>query len=417
MKCTFVFRALLLTALWTAFTGYLWAQQAPPLTLQQAVSTYIDKNLEIQAARYRVERSRADQLAAQMRLNPGLNVMMENLKFSGPTPAGKLYEIGVSYAETIELGGKRELRQRVADANVTVAEAQFEETMRRGVAEVERMYMQALLARYDVTVARENRDTFQQLVQFNLARFQQGAIPEGDLIKVRLERVKFDSTVRQAELALRQATIRLMDRIGETSFPQQEIAGELNYDERTPDLEPLKQEALTERPDIRAAQNELNALKEQLALEQARSRTDLIPFVGYKRVGNDNTVMAGISVPLKVRDRNQAGIARAEADVKAAEARLTLARNHAIAEVTVAYEAFQSAKDQVRTFRSQLLNQTDESSAIALAAYREGATELLPVLEAERTRAEIRQQYFKTLFDYQASIIELELAVGKEIRP
>ena len=40
------------------------------------------------------------------------------------------------------------------------------------------------------------------------------------------------------------------------------------------------------------------------------------PFVGYKRVATDNTLMVGVSVPLKIRDRNQAGIARAEADAK-----------------------------------------------------------------------------------------------------
>ena len=59
----------------------------------------------------------------------------------------------------------------------------------------------------------------------------------------------------------------------------------------------------------------------------------------------------------------------------------------------------------------------DESRAIALAAYQEGATPLLSVLEAQRTRAEVRQQYFRTLFDYQTSLSELELAVGKEIQP
>ena len=48
---------------------------------------------------------------------------------------------------------------------------------------------------------------------------------------------------------------------------------------------------------------------------------------------------------------------------------------------------------------------------------RKAERELLPVLDAQRTRTEVRQQYFKTLFDYQASIVALELAVGREIQP
>ena len=50
-------------------------------------------------------------------------------------------------------------------------------------------------------------------------------------------------------------------------------------------------------------------------------------------------------------------------------------------------------------FQRELLQQSNESYTIALTAYQEGATELLALLEAQRTRAEIRQQYYRTLFD------------------
>ena len=154
----------------------------------------------------------------------------------------------------------------------------------------------------------------------------------------------------------------------------------------------------------------------RVALEQARSHPDILPFAGYKRRANDNTVMFGVSIPLKTHDRNEAGIARAESDQKIARAQLELTRNHAFAEVESAYAAFQTAREQVQTFRNELLNQAEESRSIALAAYQEGATPLLPVLEAQRTRAEVRQQYFHTLFDYQTSLVDLELAVGKDLQ-
>ena len=54
---------------------------------------------------------------------------------------------------------------------------------------------------------------------------------------------------------------------------------------------------------------------------------------------------------------------------------------------------------------------------MAQFAYREGATDLLPLLEAQRTRTEVRQQYLRTLFDYQVSILQLEAAIGGEIKP
>ena len=412
MKTKFVCSLLLIALL--AIDG--WPQDAAqPLTLQRVVDTYVAENLELQAAQYRLERTRADQIAARLRLNPGLTVTADNLKISGPTPPfNGVYEIGASYSETIELGGKRKLRQNVADLAVSAAEAQFADTMRRGIAAVKRLYFDALLARYNVDIAIENRQTFQQLVQFNVARFQQGAIAESEVIKVRLERIKFDTAIKQSELIQRQATIRLLERLGESVFTK-DIVGQMDFRQFNADLSSLKETALAERPDIQAAERELAAANERLVLEQARAKPDVTPFVGYKRLAQDNTILFGVSVPLKTRDKNQAGIARALADQKASQSQLQLIRNRAVAEVESAYAAFETARDQVQTFRNELLNEADESRSIALAAYQEGATQLLPLLDAQRTRSEVRQQYFRTLFDYQTSLIDLELAVGKEL--
>ena len=71
----------------------------------------------------------------------------------------------------------------------------------------------------------------------------------------------------------------------------------------------------------------------------------------------------------------------------------------------------------MQTFRNELLDQAEESRTIALAAFQEGATALLPVLEAQRTRTEVRREYFQTLFDYHASLTDLELAIGKDLQP
>ena len=408
----------IMVAVISTFTASANAQPSTaPLTLERAVTAYMERNLELQADRYRLERTKADAIAARLRPNPGLSVTTENLKFTGPVAFGRLYEVGMAYSDTIELGGKRRLREQVAAATISAAEARFADSIRKGIAEVKRLYFQAVLARRDIQVATENQQMFQQLVQLNLARFQQGAIPEADLIKVRLERIKFDSTLKQAELGFKQAMFRLAERLEDDAVARQDVAAGLDLPLFNPNLDLLLEIALRERPDIQAGEREVAAARERILLEEARAKPDISPFAGYKRVASDDTLMFGVTIPLKVRDRNQAGIARAQADEKAAVALLEVAKSHTIEEVNAAYAAFQTAREQVQTFRDELLNQADESRTIALAAYQEGATPLLSVLEAQRTRAEVRQQYFRTLFDYQASLSELELAVGKEIQP
>ncbi len=410
-------RMVLLAGMMIVAGSALSQSATAPLTLENVVNAYIEKNLELQAARYRLDWTHADQIAARLRPNPGFTFSAENLAFNGPTPTSQLYQLTATYSETIELGGKRELREKFADAAVSAAQAQFADTMRRGIAGVKRLYFDALLARYDLEVATENQQTFQQLVQFNLARFQQGMIPEADLIKVRLERIKIDSAIKEAQLHFRQAVIRVLEQTGESAFPgNQDLRGDLNLSLSSPAIESLRQAALTQRPDVQAADRELEAANARLALEKGRSHTDLIPYAGYRRLGSDNTIVAGISIPLKTRDHNEAPIARAESELKIAQKQAEIVRNRVLAEVEAAYEAFQTTRQQVETFRNELLNQADESRSIALAAYEQGATELLPVLEAQRTRADVRHEYFRTLFNYQTSLIDLTLAVGQEIQ-
>src|SRR5437899_6876297 len=251
-----------------ATAGY--AQDTAPLNLERIISMYVKRNLELQAARYRLERTQADQIAARLRPNPGLSIAAENLRVAGPTEAARLNEFGASYSETIELGGKRAARERVAAATISAAEAKFADTMRQGMAEVRRLYFEAVLARRSIEVAAENRQTFQQLVQLNLARFQEGAIPEADLIKVRLERIKFDSAVRQAELRLRQAMIRLAENLEDDTVSKRDVVVEAGLRLIDPDLQSLLQTAFRERPDVQATERELEAAKQTLAIENAR---------------------------------------------------------------------------------------------------------------------------------------------------
>jgi outer membrane protein, heavy metal efflux system len=388
-----------------------------PLTLDRVIDRFLQRNLSIEAARYQVDVARAEQIAARIRPNPGFTFSAENLKVSGDTPFNRLYEVTTTYAQTFELGGKRRLRREVADLIVSVADAKLADVLRQRMFDVKRAYYEAVLARHAQFNAMENRTSFDELIKFNKVRFEEGAIAEGELLKVKLERVKFDSAFAQAELAQRQAVIRLLHLLGETDFSRVEaVAGELNFAPINLDLASLKDMALRNRPDVKGAEFEVTLAERRITLEHARNSMDITPFAGVKRVGIDNTVLFGVTIPLRFNDRNQGGIARAAAEEKVANTELTIARNRALADVESAYRAYETARDQVTTLQLELLQQANESYAIALAAYQEGASELLALLEAQRTRAEIRQQYYRTLFDYQTSILMLEQAVGKEIK-
>ena len=391
--------------------------QSPALTIEQVVARFLERNLAVEAARHRVDIARAEQIAAQLRPNPTLTLSAENVKFAGPTPAGDLYEVGATWSQPIERSDKRRHRREVADATVAVAEAEFAEALSQRLHAVKRAFYETLLARRAVEQAVDNLRAFDGLVAVTEARFKEGAVAEGEVLKVRLERARFDNALANAQLRLRHAGIKLLDLLGETDFSG---AGAVTGDPvlpiaTVPDVTVLKTEALQRRPSVRAAENSLILAERRLALERSRSTADVSPFVGLRRVGDNSTVLLGIAIPLPITDRNEGGIARAAAEEKVVRTELALRKNRVLAEVESAYQAWQSARQRTNTFEMGLLRQADESEAIALRAYQEGAIELIGYLEAQRTRADIRHQYLQAVLDARIALLVLEQSIGQEL--
>ena len=412
-------RRLALAALLAIIPSPALAQTPPlpsPLTLERAVDHFLAGNLTVEAARYRVDVARAERLAAGLRPNPTLTLVAEDVKLSGPTPAGDLYEVTSSVSYPIELGDKRRLRMEAAGASVAVAEARLTDMLQQRLADLKRAFYDVLLARAAREHARETRQTFDALVEFNQARLEEGAVAEGELLKVRLERGKHDSALTQADLAVRQAGIKLLDLLGESEFSSAGmVTGALDVTATVPPLDDLRAMALSDRASLQAAQHATALAARRVALERARATVDVSPFLGLRRVGENNTVLFGISIPLPVYDRNQGGIARAIAEEKAAGAELALERTRVLAEVESSWHAWQSARAQAASFERDLLRQAEESRAIALAAYQEGAIGLVEYLEAQRTLVDLQQQYARSLFDAHAALLLLERAAGRNL--
>jgi len=388
------------------------------ITLNQVIDRFLQKNLTIEAARYRVDIARAEQIAASLRPNPTVEVSLQNIKTNGETPFNQLYEIYATYSQTIEMGNKRRLRREVADLGVSVAEAQLADILRKNLFELKQAYYQVLLANATLGTALENRDNFNQVLKVSEARFEEGAIAEGELLKVRLERIKFDSNIAQAQLAQQQAGIKLLELLGDSDFSQTQLITEtLSFIPRNLSISTLKELALANRPDLLLAQQSNKLAGRRIDLERARNSTDITPFAGFKRVGVNNTILFGVTIPLRINDKNQAAIARSVADEKIAQTEVAIVRNRVLAEVESAYLAYETAKSQVKVFQYNLIPKSEESLSITLIAYKEGATDLLPLLEAERTKAEIIYQYFRSLYEYQVSILRLEAAIAGELNP
>src|SRR6266849_454904 len=96
------------------------------ITLSDAVSIFLQQNLQLVAARYDIDTADAEKLTARLRPNPQVSVGFADLPldFSGSFLKEQQFTYVIS--QTFEVGGKRSKRINAANANSEVAQAQFQ---------------------------------------------------------------------------------------------------------------------------------------------------------------------------------------------------------------------------------------------------------------------------------------------------
>ncbi len=397
-----------------------WAQSSSPLTLGEAVRRVRQNHPLLAAARQREAMFAGELFEAGLKPNPTFTISGENFPLDPPEGGfrfNRTVDWFAYFSQTIERGNKRELRQAAAQRAVEVAKVEAEGLERQLVYEVKVAYQHAAIARERIELLRENVNQLGQLVKLNEVRVNAGYTAEGDLIKVRLEAQRLDYSVRKAMIEYDRAKIALQKAMGEASFEAEfELAERLNFKPTALNLQAL-QEAALRRSNIKLGEARLEKAQALLQLERANARPDLTASFGYKRNGQDNALYGALSIPLPLYSKNQGNIARSEAEVAVVEAELKFERAVVLAELTAARRTVEANERQIEALRTEFLRNADESQQVSLAAYREGATDLLHLIDAQRTRTQAQELYFQALADYQLAIHELERAAGIEQLP
>ena len=383
-------------------------------TLDDVATRVRERHLAIEVARHRIDAARAEQITARLRPNPTLTLSAENVPLAGPTPASELYEAGVTLSQPLEWADTRAARRAVAGEGVALAEAQLAEVVHRQVIAAKRAFVDAAVGDRMTVEARADQAAVGEFAAITRARFEAGAVPEADVLKAALETAKADAAVADAEAAARRARVALAALLGIDAGADVSL-GPLPAVPMAPDLPTLRALAETHRPSLRAAERTVSVAEQRVALERSRSTAPVSPFAGVKRVGENTTVLFGISIPLPLTDRNQGAIARAEAETRASRAELELHRRQVVSDVEAAWIAWDRARTRLVAFETRMLRPADELATIARDAYRQDAVPLLGYLEAQRTRTEARREHARALADAHAAYVALEQAIGREL--
>lgn len=387
------------------------------VTLADAMSIFLQHNLQLVAGRYDIETADAEKLTARIRPNPEFSADFEQLPLDFSGPFFREQEITYSLSQTFELGGKRRKRIDAANANAELARAGFQTTMWQLTNDLKKKFYTVVLAESLLKLAQENQQTFAETIKHTTELKELGEISGLDLSRLEIEKFKFDTDVANSqkdyELALRDLRLTLG---GDYQAMNVEVAGTLDYQPYQFSFVDLRDKALAVRPDLRAAQISELAADSDIRLQDAQRIPDLNVGVGLKQVFVDKTYSFGIGIALPVFDRNQGERVKALIQKKRAQNDQKALANQVLSDVDKALTAFEIQKKRVELYRSGVLTKVDDIQKLTEFSLKAGEGSTLELLDAIRTRRETLASYYQALFDYQMSLLDLEMATATPLQ-
>jgi cobalt-zinc-cadmium efflux system outer membrane protein len=387
------------------------------ITLSDAVSIFLRQNLQLVAGRFDIEMADAEKLTARLRPNPEFSASFDDLPLDFSGPFFKEQEIAYGVSQTFELGGKRGKRIDVANRNAELAQAQFQATVWQLTNDLKRKFFTVVLAEALFKLANENQKTFTEIIKHTTELYQLGEISGLDLRRLEVEKLKFDTDVANSErdyqIAVRDLRVALG---GDYQTMEIEVTGTLDYQPYQFSFADLRDKSLAARPDLHAAQLSERAADSEIRLQDAQRIPDFNLGVGLKRIVVDNFYSFGIGITLPVFDRNQGERVKALTQKKKAQNDQRILSNQVLSDVDKALTALEIQKRRVELYRSGVLTKVDDIQNLTEFSLKAGEASTLELLDSIRTRRETLASYYQTLFDYQMSLLDLELATATPLQ-
>jgi cobalt-zinc-cadmium efflux system outer membrane protein len=381
-----------------------------------------------------IDESKASEITAYLRPNPQASLTLDQIghteQVAGSTTKVNAFSASnlttaVSYLH--ERRHKRELRRESAQKATGIA-VSSQADLERGLIFALRMaFVQTLQEKAIFALAKENLAYYDHVLDVNRVRYKAGAIAQVDLDRLELQRVQYESDLQTAEESLETAKIQLLMLLNDrTPVDQFDVTGPFDFSEQIAPLDEVRQTALDSRPDLRAAVQSIDKSKTDHRLAVANGSTDPTFTVdaGFPSVSQaalsynpplHQYVGVGVSIPLRIFDRNQGEKLRTQLDIDRNEKLAQAARAQVFSDVDSSYATVESNIILLKPYKEKYLQQALRVRDTIAFSYEHGATSLLDFLNAQAEYRSVQVNYLNLVAAYLEATNQLNQAVGREV--
>ncbi len=415
-----------------------------PLTLNDALSTALQKNFGYRIAEGNWDVAKAEKTGAAGGLLPfvsaGLSYGWTKRGPSSPFTQGLItiqgsnqttttanYSLGLDIRQEVFDGGAAFSGYKAASATEAASRENFRGARQKLIFDVKNSYYSALKAKKLLEVQQDVVKRGEEQLKIAQARYDLGSASLSDVLKAKVSFANDRLTLISAENSYQVALANLNVIIGENVNDSIELTEDLTPPQESPlGYEEARLKAEKNHPDLLASQENMRAADWGVQAGRAGLYPSLSLSAGYGWNNRDfSRVTAlfdrdyqwrfGFSIGYNIFDRFST-----YRSLKSAQARHSNARESFLqTKSQVALEVKQAFLDLAQAKQKlEVTNQQSESAEedlnIVQEKYNLGAATILELLDAQVSYKQAKSDQVQSLFDYNLAAARLKKSIGEE---
>lgn len=392
--------------------------EGPVVRLEDLERTALERNPTLAQAEASVRVSQGRSRQAGLFPNPVVGYFGEELTFRAP---GETSEHGVFVEQTIPLGGKLGKARRVFAREAEQAEAIAQGQRQRVLNSVRMLYYEALGAQRMVDLRIDLANLTREADGITQELYTVGQADRPDQLEIGIEVERAEIDLLRAKNDREQVWRALGAMIGNPELGPARLAGNLEEGITALDEEQMLATILRDSPEIRAAQAGVERARAVLVRARAERIPDLFvngglgynlerfepfePRLAGQRKGLEGRLQVGVSVP--ILNRNQGGIAAAEAELDIAERELERLQLSLRTRLASGFREYRNAQQMVEKYRAQVVPRAWQAYQMYLSNFRQMSAAYPQVLIAQRTFSQVQVEYARALMELRRSVVSL----------
>lgn len=405
----------IICALLVAVGNPIAAKAAEKLSLDEAIQIALQNSPTIQGAEADYGIAKGERRQAGALPNPSIGFEAENIAGTGSYKGVDSAEMTIGVSQEVPIGGKLSARMKAADQGKVAAKYGQSTAKLDLIRDVKQAFAEAVTAQEQMVITDEQAKLARDVYNSVNKRVSAAAEPIVQRNKAKISLANAELAAENAKGQKNAAFKKLVTLLNGASLPTA-LDTEGFYKATKLEIDANTEELLKNTPDYKFHSANVEQSKSLLDLEKANAIPDPNFSVGLRdfRGGNDQALVAGVSIPLPVFNLNGGNIQKAryqavKADVE--RQKLLLSGQASLAEHV---QQTENAYLTATRINQDILPQAQEAFVQAKRGYNAGKFAYLEVLDAQRTLSETRLSYVQALRDFHVNSAEVERLTAQD---